>query len=537
MPKTTPAGSVAADGAELPPTLGWIACDWLEAYLLHGPGDILGEEFRLDDEKRAFILRAYELRPDGKGSWRRRYTRATLSRRKGFAKSELAAGLSWFEFLGPCRFEGFDAHGEPVGRPVLTPNIPMAATAEDQIEETLYSVFIEMPRPALIDYYDVDIGKAGKTFRGPGKVQTVTSSSVSRDGARPTFIPKDETHLWWSKELRKLNRVLERNLAKMLLADPWSLETTTAYAPGEGSVAEASHEYARKVAAGEITDPTLLFDHLEASHEHDVETDEGLRAAILEASGLAAPWANVDAIVDQFHQEDDEADGRRYWLNQIVAAATQLLALDVWLGRAARTKRIARNELVALGFDGSKWSDSTALIGCRLIDGHIFVPRRPDGSPAIWERPDGPAGRGWEVPRSDVDATVYKAMHEHDVRRFYADPPYWEDEVDAWHAEWGDVVSKWWTHRETQMAHATGRLKNAALGGELTHDGNPVLARHVANARKKQTRVGVVPTKEHPKSEKKIDAAVSAILAYEARADAVAAGELTRRKRARFYTF
>jgi phage terminase large subunit-like protein len=530
-------GAPAGAELELPPSLGGIACDWLEEHLLHGPGDVLGMPYRLDDEKRAFIWRAYEYVPDGMGGWRRRYRRATLSRRKGFAKSELAAGLSWFEFLGAARLDGFDANGQPVGRPVLTPNIPMAATAEDQVEETLYSVFVEMPRPRLVDDYSVDLGTGGKTMRGPGKVQTVTSSSVSRDGARPTFIPKDETHLWTSRALKKLNRVLERNLAKLSAADPWSCETTTAYAPGEGSVAEDSHAYAKKVLTGEIVDPKLLFDHLEASHTHDVSTDEGLKAAILEASGLAAAYANVEAIVDQFRQEDDEAEGRRYWLNQVVAAATQWLAPASFDPRAARTKVVAQNELVAFGFDGSLWDDATALIGCRLIDGHIFVPRKPDGSSAIWEKPDGPRGRGWEVPRSEVDATVYHVMRYYDVRRFYGDPPYWQDEMVRWHAEWGDVIAEFWTQRETQMVRATERFHTDVLTGAMTHDGNPVLARHVANARKKTVRAGTVIVKEHRHSENKIDSAVAAILAYEARADAVEAGELKRRKRARLYTF
>jgi hypothetical protein len=37
--------------------------------------------------------------------------------------------------------------------------------------------------------------------------------------------------------------------------------------------------------------------------------------------------------------------------------------------------------------------------------------------------------------------------------------------------------------------------------------------------------------KEHPKSPKKIDAAMAAVLAYECRADAVAAGITKRKKR------
>jgi hypothetical protein len=55
--------------------------------------------------------------------------------------------------------------------------------------------------------------------------------------------------------------------------------------------------------------------------------------------------------------------------------------------------------------------------------------------------------------------------------------------------------------------------------------------RHVLNAKRRpmgRNHMGI--GKEHPKSPKKIDAAMSAVLAYECRADAVAAG-ITKRKK------
>jgi len=52
------------------------------------------------------------------------------------------------------------------------------------------------------------------------------------------------------------------------------------------------------------------------------------------------------------------------------------------------------------------------------------------------------------------------------------------------------------------------------------------LTRHVLNARKRAVRSGDVITKDRHNSPRKIDAAVAATLAYEARADAIAAGEL-----------
>src|SRR4051794_3844515 len=85
------------DNGGRPPTLGRVVCDWMETYLVHGPGDIEGRPLRLTDEQRAFLWRVYELRPDG----RRRYRRAVYSRRKGVAKTELAAAISCAELLGP----------------------------------------------------------------------------------------------------------------------------------------------------------------------------------------------------------------------------------------------------------------------------------------------------------------------------------------------------------------------------------------------------------------------------------------------------
>ena len=45
------------------PSLGPAICDWIEASLVFGPGDLRGDPARLDDEKKALICRMYELYP------------------------------------------------------------------------------------------------------------------------------------------------------------------------------------------------------------------------------------------------------------------------------------------------------------------------------------------------------------------------------------------------------------------------------------------------------------------------------------------
>src|SRR5690606_14158788 len=85
---------------------------------------------------------------------------------------------------------------------------------------------------------------------------------------------------------------------------------TTAFEPGAGSVAEDTFTYARQVAAGKVRDPRLFFFHREASDEHDLDTEEGARAAVIEASGEAAVWRDIDAIVELWR---DPTTDRRYW--------------------------------------------------------------------------------------------------------------------------------------------------------------------------------------------------------------------------------
>ena len=89
-------------------SLGFALLDWIETYLIHGPGDIEGQAIALDDEFASFILRCYEVDADGKRAIRR----AVISRPKGRAKSELAAFLAVAEAIGPVRFSHFAKAGE-----------------------------------------------------------------------------------------------------------------------------------------------------------------------------------------------------------------------------------------------------------------------------------------------------------------------------------------------------------------------------------------------------------------------------------------
>ena len=132
------------------------------------------------------------------------------------------------------------------------------------------------------------------------------------------------------------------NLPKRRLADAWALEVTTAPEPGAGSVAEATMEYARAIEEGRTKDASIFYFHRQASDDHDLTTEEGVRAAIIEASGAAASWRDIDAIVSFWKDPTtDRQYFRRVWLNQLVKGGQQAFNVERWRS-LPRTNRLLR---------------------------------------------------------------------------------------------------------------------------------------------------------------------------------------------------
>src|SRR5690606_30236438 len=221
-----------------------------------------------------------------------------------------------------------------------------------------------------------------------------------------------------------------QNIPKRPMADPWSLSTTTAGVPGEGSVAEIEREYALRVVEGKARDPQLFYFHREAGPRHDLDTDEGLRAAIVEASGPAvAKWSDIDSIMSLYHQADtDKAYFERGWLTRWVASSRQSYDPVRW-GELARDVRIDDGEPIVIGFDGARWRDACGFVATHIETG-LQWPL------ALWEKPvtsgKAEADDDWEVTDEQVDGALAEAMDRYRVFVVYADPPRFEANVARW---------------------------------------------------------------------------------------------------------
>lgn len=515
---------VPRDNKVFYPSLGPLVCDFIEDYLVFGPGDFRGVPAKLDDEKRALVWRMYEIYPKNHPqAGRRRFKRCALSLAKGLAKTEFAAWIAACELhpKAPVRCIGWNKDGTPIGGPVNDPYIPMVAYTEEQSDELCYGTLkVVLEEGPLKDDFDIGYERIMRKA-GDGKVVSLSSSPNARDGARTTFAVLDETHWWTLPRLKQAQQTMAANLPKRKTADAWCLEVTTAPEPGAGSVAEATMEYAQAIQEGRIKDSRLFYFHRQASDDHDLDTEEGARAAVVEASGPAASWRDIDAIVDLWRDPTtDRAYWERVWCNRLVKASNKAFDVEKWQSLVKEENPVKDGDMITLGFDGAMFYDSTGLVATHLKTGYQWVL-------GAWECPFGKTN--WQVPEQEVDDTVLAAFEKYNVWRMYADPPYWAAWIAKWIGQFGpERVVEWWTNRRKQMSYTLETFETAIKTAAISHDGDKRLTRHIGNTFKHDLKMHDeeghslwLIRKERSDSPNKIDLAMAAVLSWRARMDAI----------------
>jgi phage terminase large subunit-like protein len=518
--------------------LGYQILRWGERYLVQPDGENAGQAWQFTVEQKRFILWLYAI--DDKGKWL--YDSASLRRSKGWGKTPVLAALAIIEFIGPCRFGGWDENGYPIGVPVGLPLIQIAATSIDQTANTRDMVRGMLANSPAEEEFGLELGKERIQFRSgrPGRIEPVTSSSRGLEGARPSFVVCDETHHWVSSNGGvAVYEVLDRNVRKTAGAGSRLVESTNAFNPNEDSVAQRAYEaYLKK------PDGKQLYDCIEAdSDEIDLKDIEAVKLGLKQAYG-DSHWVDIGGLLDAIQDpRTTQHQAYRFYLNKIQESADNWMAKPIWDGLRKDDDPIIAGDQISIGFDGSLYSDATAIVGCRLRDGKLFIIH-------LDEQPD-PAEVGvakaadWQVDTLLVDKRMREAFATFRVEWVYADPSYWQNVVGQWALDFTeadrdgrDIVFEFSPQRARQMVEAVERFHTAAhLAEEICHDGNPDLGRHITNAVTYEVPQGLLIRKESKRSRKKIDAAIAAILAYEARGEAIADGRMKVRRRARIRTY
>ena len=286
-------------------------------------------------------------------------------------------------------------------------------------------------------------------------------------------------------------------------------------------------DYAHAVDDGRLSDASLFFFHRQAGDEHDLTTLTGARAAVLEASGPAAAWRDIDGIMGLWDDPTtDRAYWERVWCNRLVKSASQAFDVERWKSLAKpRTGAAGRADYARVR--RRQFHDATAIVATQVETGYQWVA-------GLWECP--PGRDDWQVPAAEVDAVMRDCLIGSTCGGCMPIRRYWQSWIAAWAGAFGkERVIEWWTNRRRPMTTALENFHTAIREGTISHDGaqgfdaasgERATTRPVT--RDEQGKAIWLIRKERPDSPHKIDLAMAAVLSWEARTDAIAAGVQTK---------
>jgi phage terminase large subunit-like protein len=165
-----------------------------------------------------------------------------------------------------------------------------------------------------------------------------------------------------------------------------------------------------------------------------------------------------------------------------------------------------------LGFDGSFANDSTAICAVTIPKGDELPKVK---LVKVWEKNFDIDDESWRVDIADVEATIIDWVQRYPlVREIACDPFRWQRSMQAL-MDLGLPIVEYNTGYLKYMIPATAKVFDAVVEHKLIHDGNPILARHLDNCVLKIDAKGHRVTKEHSNSKRKIDAAISFVIAFD----------------------
>lgn len=443
--------------------------------------------------------------------------------------TELMAIIALLELHpdAPIRFNGYDDSAEgglAPGRSVMSPFIPLLAPTLEQLKDLAYGAAMEIVKD-IDDAALFDPNKERIMINGEGesKIIPVAASAGRLDGQKPTFQGIDESHRMVEDRHIAAVTTIENNLKKRFADDPWQLSTTTAGDPSEPSMALREFQYGMKIAEGKIKDPTTFFYHRATSDENaKFDTMENRIKALKEASGPeAAKFRDLFSVAKEWDDENaDHSYLERVWCNRWVQSSTSAFDAKKFRELGDESLKIAPGSTIVLGFDGAISDDSTALVATEIETGIQNLV-------GIWEKPEG--ATRWQVPVGEVNAVMEDMFEFYDVLKLYADPPYWQESISKWAGRWEKRVVEWPTRNETHIYYALRAYSEAINMGEVGHDNNQALIDHIAASGKNLLNRYDDEGKQKYRlakrqRDKKIDAAMAAVLSWQARLDALSEG-------------
>lgn len=338
-------------------------------------------------------------------------------------------------------------------------------------------------------------------------MRVVSAEAYSKEGLNPSRVIIDELHAHRDRTLFDVFSLAMGNrgsLAQLVAVTTAGLKSDIT---GQDSIAYSLYQYGKKVANGEVVDPSFFMAWWEAPEDLPYTSPETWRIANPGFGDLVAEDDFASAVL-----RTPEHEFRTKRLNQWVNVKNAWLPAGAWESLAEDVELLEDDDYV-IGFDGSWKNDSTAVVGviAPRFEGDVYRVFKI----AAWEKDFTIDDDSWIVDKQEVANTVIEFVRAHpNCRELVADPAYWQDEMFQWSQAGIQVVE--YPNTVQRTVPATAKLYDAILTGQLKNDGDPALARHMDNCiLKMDNKGGSRITKDYRNPKLKIDLAIALLMAYD----------------------
>lgn len=440
------------------------------------------------DWQRTLLDDLFELDPVTR---QRRYRIAYIGMPRKNGKSTLAAGLALY---------GLIMDGEP--------GAEVYSCAGDRKQASI--VFGEARRMAMADPELADlITPRQHHLEVPatnGVYRVLSADAALQQGLNPSFVVFDEVHVQPSGDLWDA-----MTLGSGTRRQPLIIGITTA-GWDEGSLAYRLYDYGRKVARGEIDDPTFFFRWWEPPEGADHRAPETWQAANPALGGFLKLDDFTTAV-----RTTPESAFRRFRCNQWVAAADYWLPLGAWEDCADPTVALDPKLPLAVGIDIGITHDATAVVCAQWQEkqDRLVVRAR------FWANPYPPTHSLHATWRLDIEEV---REHLRALRRMFPLPAVkidyrsvpgpvycydpWSFRESAQLLEDEGLAMVEVPQTDARLVPAARQLYDLVVERRLVHDGDPTFADHLRSVTAKARGTGWRLTKPHG-SGRRIDGAAA----------------------------
>jgi phage terminase large subunit-like protein len=342
----------------------------------------------------------------------------------------------------------------------------------------------------------IELPKAGSVYR------VLSAEAYSKEGLNPSATIFDELHAQPTRELFDVMSQAQGSRGRLSTLIAISTAGVKTGADGKDSICYTLYQYGQKIARKEVDDPTFFM----AWWEADAEADHRLPSTWEVSNpgfGDICSAEDFESVV----RRTEEAEFRTKRCNQWVSSQISWLPTGTWDACAGETE-VGDKDYI-LGLDGSFSGDATVVTYTTIED----VPQI--GIVGAWEKDATIHDDTWRVDVLEVEETIRQFVKAHpNVKEIACDPYRWTRTMQVLQDE-GYPIVEYPSTNARRMVPACAKFYDAVVDQKVIHDGNPLLARHISNAVVKVDNLGPRIVKENRASQRRIDAAVAAVLSFD----------------------